>query len=85
MCPVKFLGETGQEASSRDGATPATANVGHVGKRAFQQFLVVIPEWHVPCAIVGIIASIEQFPSQCILVGEQAGCYIAKSDDTGPR
>ena len=57
-------------------------DVCHVGEVAFQLFLVIVPQRHLPGPVVGILAGIEQFPGQSLVVGQQAGCHVAERDHT---
>ena len=42
--PAVVFSEARQEACSGDGAGSAVADVGHIGKVAFQQFVVIAPQ-----------------------------------------
>ena len=43
VSPSVFFRETRQEAGRSNGSPGASTNVGHIGKIAFQLFLVIVP------------------------------------------
>src|SRR6185437_7533775 len=54
--PIVLLGEPRQEARRRDAAARASRDVGEVGEVAVQAFLVIVPQRHLPCTIVRVVA-----------------------------
>ena len=83
MRPVEFLGEARKKTCCSDTAGRPAADIGHVGKIAFQLFLVVIPQRHVPGTIVRFVAGGEQFARERVLVAVQAARHMAQRDHAG--
>ena len=55
--PVELLGEARQEAGGGDGAGLGAADVGDVGERAVQLFLVLIEQRQLPGAVIRCLAA----------------------------
>src|SRR6266567_2536863 len=79
--PIVFLGELGEEARRGDASAGAAADVGEIRKIAGERFVIVLPEWKLPSAIEGFLASIQKRPRQAVAVAEHAAGDVPHRDD----
>ena len=83
MRPVEFLREARQAARCRDAARGPPADVGEVREVAFERFLVVVPQRHLPRAIVRLVTGREQVPRERVVVAEHAAGDMPEADHDG--
>ena len=63
-----ILSKTGKETGGGDAASGTSSDVAHIGKIAIKLILIIIPQRHMPGAIIGFIAGAKQFNCEAILV-----------------
>ena len=83
MSPPEFFSKAREEAASGDGAGFWPADIGDVGERAVQLFLVFVIQRQLPGAVVGGQAGGENLLYQFVVVAHQAGDIAAQGHDAG--
>ena len=68
MCPFSILCKSRQEAASGDGTSPASTNIGYIGKITVQLFLIFIVHGQLPCLILRIVCCGQNFFSQFVIM-----------------
>ena len=81
MSPVEVLGKSRQEAGCGDGAGFRATDVGDVGERAIELFLVLIEQRQLPGAVVGGLAGAEQLLDQFVVIAQQARSVGTQGND----
>src|SRR6478672_11854604 len=73
MSPGWTIDELLQENRGSDRSAPTPARVLHICPLAADQILVLVPGRHPPEALTDALPSLNQLPSQLIIVREKAG------------
>ena len=84
MRPALVFGETGEEAAGGDGAGVAAADVVDVGEGGVELALVFVPQRQAPCTVEHVLAGLQQFIGEVVVLAHQAGGVFAQRDDAGP-
>src|SRR5690349_8817122 len=83
--PFELAREARKEARRGYGARRTSADIGEVGEVALQLLLVVVPQRHVPGAVVGGVGRRQHFARQRVVVGEEARGNVAERNYAGAR